>query len=87
MPYISKIFKDFIGISFSDYLIEIRLSHAMKDLTDPNLTIEYIAEKNGFSNTRSFVSSFKSKYFCLPSSYRKIWMHMILAQKRKLRKV
>ncbi|OOM52948.1 beta-xylosidase [Clostridium beijerinckii] len=84
MPYISKIFKDFIGISFSDYLIEIRLSHAMKDLTDPNLTIEYIAEKNGFSNTRSFVSSFKSKYFCLPSSYRKNMDAYDLGTKKKI---
>lgn len=70
-PYISKIFKEFIGISFSEYLTEVRLSHATKDLAVPNLKIEYIAEKNGFSNTRSFVSVFKNKYECLPSKYRK----------------
>lgn len=71
IPYISKIFKEFTGLSFSEYLMEIRLSHAVKDLTNPNLKIEYIAEKNGFSNTRSFVSAFKNKYDCLPSKYRK----------------
>ncbi|NFT05799.1 helix-turn-helix domain-containing protein [Clostridium botulinum] len=71
MPYISKIFKELIGLSFSDYLTEVRLSHAIKDLANANLKIEYIAEKNGFSNTRSFVSAFKNKYDYLPSKYRK----------------
>lgn len=71
MPYISKIFKEFIGLSFSDYLTEIRLSSAVKDLANPNSKIEYIAEKNGFSNTRSFVTAFKNKYNYLPSKYRK----------------
>ena len=71
MPYISKIFKELIGLSFSDYLTDVRLSHATKDLANPNLKIEYIAEKNGFSNTRSFVSAFKNKYDYLPSRYRK----------------
>jgi Beta-xylosidase len=70
-PYISKIFKEFIGISFSDYLTEIRLSHAVKDLANPNSKIEYISEKNGFSNTRSFVAAFKNKYNYLPSKHRK----------------
>lgn len=70
-PYISKIFKEFIGISFSDYLTEIRLSHAVKDLANPNSKIEYISEKNGFSNTRSFVAAFKNKYNYLPSKHHK----------------
>jgi Beta-xylosidase len=70
-PYISKIFKEFIGISFSDYLTEIRLSHAVKDLANPCSKIEYISEKNGFSNTRSFVAAFKNKYNYLPSKHRK----------------
>lgn len=68
-PYISKIFKELIGLSFSDYLTEIRLSSAVKDLANPNSKIEYIAEKNGFPNTRSFVTAFKNKYNYLPSKY------------------
>jgi len=70
-PYISKIFKELIGLSFSDYLTEIRLSSAVKDLANPNSKIEYIAEKNGFPNTRSFVAAFKNKYNYLPSKYSK----------------
>lgn len=48
MPYISKIFKELIGLSFSDYLTEVRLSHAIKDLANANFKIEYIAEKMDF---------------------------------------
>ncbi len=70
-PYISKIFKECIGLTFSEYLMEVRISHAVKDLSVPNFKIEYIAEKNGFANARSFVSAFKDKYNCLPSKYRK----------------
>ena len=70
-PYISKIFKELIGLSFSDYLTEIRLSSAVKDLASPTSKIEYVAEKNGFPNTRSFVTAFKNKYNYLPSKYSK----------------
>ncbi|MDS0526320.1 helix-turn-helix domain-containing protein [Clostridium sp. SHJSY1] len=72
IPYISRIFKEFTSLNFSEYLMEVRLSHAERDLSNLNLKIEYIAEKNGFSNTRSFVSAFRNKHGCLPSKYRKI---------------
>ncbi|MDO5518238.1 MAG: helix-turn-helix domain-containing protein, partial [Clostridium sp.] len=71
IPYISKIFKDFTSLSFSEYLTEIRLSHAAGCLSNLNYSIEYVAEKNGFSNARAFVTAFKNKYNCLPSRYRK----------------
>lgn len=69
--YLSKVFKEFIGISFGEYLTDVRLCHAVDDLANLNLKVEYIAEKNGFSNTRSFVAAFKNKYNVLPSQYRK----------------
>lgn len=75
VPYLSKIFKEFIGLSFSEYLTDIRLSHAANDLVNPNFKIQYVAEKNGFSNTRSFATAFKNKYNSLPSKYRKDLEH------------
>ena len=73
--YLSKVFKEFIGTSFGEYLTEIRLSHAVDDLVNPNFKVEYISEKNGFSNSRSFVTAFKNKYNVLPSLYRKELSH------------
>lgn len=71
VPYLSKIFKKYIGINFSDYINNIRLSHAVTDLIESEIPIEIIASKNGFPNARAFVSSFKNKYDVLPSQYRK----------------
>lgn len=71
VPYLSRLFKKNIGITFSDYLNSIRLSHAINDLIESDLSIESISEKNGFPNTRAFVSAFKNEYGLLPSQYRK----------------
>lgn len=71
IPYLSKIFKKYIGVNFSEYLNNIRLSHAVTDLIESEMSIESISSKNGFPNARAFVSSFKNKYDLLPSQYRK----------------
>ncbi len=71
VPYMSKIFKDYFGCSFKDYMNSIRLSHALNDLGNNTLSIDMIAERSGFPNTRSFVTAFKSAYGELPSTYRK----------------
>ncbi|MGB4658754.1 MAG: helix-turn-helix domain-containing protein, partial [Mobilitalea sp.] len=71
VPYMSKIFKDYIGTNFTDYRNSIRLSHAISEIGKPSVTIDMLAEKSGFPNTRSFVSAFKEAYGELPSQYRK----------------
>lgn len=69
--YLSSAFKKQIGVGFFDYLSTIRLSHAMSDLANPNWSIEYISQKNGFSNARSFSSAFFEMYHKRPNEYRK----------------
>jgi len=71
VPYLSKIFKDFVGVGFKDYINGIRLSRSIMDLSNLHWSIDFIAEKNGFPNARSFVTTFKEKYGLLPSEYRK----------------
>ena len=71
VPYMSKIFKDYIGTNYTEYMSSIRLSHALSEIGDHSITIDMLAEKSGFSNTRSFVSAFKEAYGELPSQYRK----------------
>lgn len=71
IPYLSKFFKRGMGISFSDYVKQIRLHYSVLDLLDDTLTIDEIAQKNGFPNTRSFVTAFKEKFEELPSVWRK----------------
>lgn len=71
VPYLSRIFKKYIGINFTEYLTKLRLTHAVSDLLESEASIEKIAEKNGFPNSRSFVTAFKEEYHMLPSAYRR----------------
>ena len=68
--YFSALFKNILGISFSESLTNIRLSNALNDLTNAKYSIESIATKQGFPNTTSFVKIFKKRYQMLPSQYR-----------------
>lgn len=70
-PYASKLFKQTMGTNFTDYVRQLRLAYAMRDLNDPTVPIEQVAERNGFANTRSFVAVFRQQYGTLPSKYRK----------------
>ena len=70
-PYLSKFFKQSMGISLSDYIKTTRLHYATNDLLHLDYSIEVIAQNNGFPNTRSFVEAFKEKYNILPSVWRK----------------
>lgn len=71
VPYLSKYFKKKLGLSFSEYLKNLRLHYAVNDLLNETLTIDKIATKNGFPNVRSFVTAFSEKYGELPSIWRK----------------
>lgn len=68
--YLSKFFKQSMGISLSDHIKATRLHFATNDLLHFDYSIEVIARNNGFPNTRSFVEAFKEKYDVLPSVWR-----------------
>ena len=71
VPYLSRFFAKMMGMGFSAYLNQVRLTHAVSDLLSTNELIDRIAENNGFSNTQAFVQLFKKQYGVLPSQYRK----------------
>lgn len=68
--YLSKFFKQSMGISLSDHIKATRLSYAANDLLHLDNSIETTALSNGFPNTRAFVSAFKERYGLLPSVWR-----------------
>ena len=69
--YFCRFFKKNMGISFLQYLNEVRLSHIYQGLMDTELPIADLIEDNGFSNQKLFNRSFKALYGCTPSSVRK----------------
>ena len=69
--YFCRFFKKNMGISFLQYLNEVRLSHIYQGLMDTDLPIAELMEENGFYNQKLFNRSFKELYGCTPSSVRK----------------
>lgn len=71
VPYLSRFFNKRMGMGFTAYLNQVRLSHAVSDLLATDELIDRIADKNGFPNTQAFVQLFKKQYGVLPSQYRR----------------
>lgn len=69
--YISTLFHKAVGITFYDYLMRVRMQHAIQDLVMTDKGLTDIALSNGFSDLKSFNLRFREMLQCLPSVYRK----------------
>lgn len=69
--YFCRFFKKNMGMTFLNYLSEVRLAHTYDDLLNTNAPISEVMEANGFTNQKLFNSSFKALYGCTPSAVRK----------------
>ena len=69
--YFSKYFKKVTQTSFSEYLANIRLEKAIRDMLDNNTSVSAAALKNGFANVKSFITQCKKVYNCTPAQYKK----------------
>lgn len=68
--YLSRYFKKIYNMSFSAYLRQVRLSHAMSELMYTDKSILQIALDNGFSSISFFNKVFKEEYGKSPSHIR-----------------
>lgn len=69
--YLSKMFQKYAKINYKDYVQNIRLEHAEKELMSTELMIGDIALNHGFANSKAFSNAFRKKYGMLPSDFRK----------------
>lgn len=69
--YLSKYFKEHVGITIKEYIDNVRITHAKRDLIFTDQTITDIAYLHGFSNLQSFTTVFKKKYNMNPNEYKK----------------
>lgn len=75
--YFSDYFKKNTGITFKQYLTEIRINHAKQLLLRSDMSLDDIAETVGFSDKKYFSRVFKKKMGCTPGEYRKNrWISM-----------
>ncbi|AIQ13306.1 response regulator transcription factor [Paenibacillus durus] len=69
--YLSMIFKNYLGVSFTKYLSDIRLEKAVQLLRAGDMKVYEIAGKVGFKDEKYFYRVFKAKYGLTPDEYRK----------------
>lgn len=76
-PYLSRIFKEETGVTFSDYITEKRFEKAQELILHSKLSIKEIAVKTGFGSSRYFISTYKKKYGVTPNNYRTTYLKML----------
>jgi two-component system response regulator YesN len=69
--YLSKIFKENIGVGFSEFKLKIKSDKAKELLEKTCLNINQISDKLGYENPESFIRQFKKFTRCTPTEYRK----------------
>ena len=69
LGYFSRKFNQMFGMSFREYLTNVRVKQAVKLLISNNLSITACAEYVGFSSTSYFIKKFKEIYGKSPKKY------------------
>lgn len=69
--YLSYAFHQRTGITFSNYLLNVRLAAAKEQLLSTNELISTISLTSGFSSSAYFISCFRKKYGMTPYKFRK----------------
>ncbi|EKN66743.1 AraC family transcriptional regulator [Neobacillus bataviensis LMG 21833] len=70
--YLSKLFKDRFGMTFIDYLTEIRINHAKKEMVNPGKSLKEICYSVGYKDPNYFSRVFKKTTGLSPTEYRKV---------------
>lgn len=68
--YFSVVFKESTGLTLTDYIKIIRISHAKKMLLETNYSVEKISSTVGYPEKKQFYRLFKDIVGLTPSQYR-----------------
>ncbi|MDD3402510.1 MAG: helix-turn-helix domain-containing protein [Hespellia sp.] len=69
--YLSRYVKKHLGLTFMEYLNNVRLFHAVDELLYTQKNMTHIALDNGFPTSAAFTKAFRDVYGVAPSEYRK----------------
>lgn len=73
VKYLSRILKNYFGVSYVEYLGRVRIEHAKEYLETTNLSVNDIMLKCGFNSRNTFIRAFKKYVGIVPSEYRSIY--------------
>ncbi|MWC28858.1 response regulator [Paenibacillus sp. MMS18-CY102] len=73
--YISKMFKEQLGINYIDFLTECRINKAKALMLNPQLSMKEITFEVGYNDPNYFSKVFKKICGASPSEYRKMVLH------------
>ena len=69
--YVSKLFKRKVGVTFRQYVNNLRIIESKRLLKDGTMSIEEVAENCGFSSLRTFDREFLKQVETTPSKYQR----------------
>lgn len=69
--YLSRFFKKHMGVTFTNYLVNLRIEKSKEILLDTNFTVKQVANQIGYINVSYFIKCFKQAEGLTPSMYRK----------------
>ncbi|UQZ35188.1 AraC family transcriptional regulator [Paenibacillus sp. PK3_47] len=67
--YLSKLFKEELGVTYTDYVTCRRMEQAKVLIENNNMTVEQIAGMVGYGTAAYFIKKFKEMYGCTPGNY------------------
>ncbi|EFM12599.1 two component transcriptional regulator, AraC family [Paenibacillus curdlanolyticus YK9] len=73
--YISKMFKEQLGVNYIDFLTECRIDKAKALMLNPQLSMKEITFEVGYNDPNYFSKVFKKICGASPSEYRKMVLH------------
>lgn len=67
---VSNAFRKYLGVTISDYLIDLRLEHAAELLANTSMSALEVCSAVGYDSFSYFIKQFKKKYGVTPHKYR-----------------
>lgn len=67
--YLSRLFKEELGVTYTDYITSRRMERAKVLIENNNMTVEQIASTVGYGTAAYFIKKFKEMYGCTPGNY------------------
>ncbi|MBN2651602.1 MAG: helix-turn-helix transcriptional regulator [Spirochaetales bacterium] len=74
--HLSHIFSDTFGISFQDYLNNLRFEHAVRLISSSSKNLSEIAIESGFSDPKYMTKMFQKKFECTPKEFKQKFLDL-----------